>query len=344
MRCSLFLLSLLFTFHISTGQTQVKGFVFDSNNQPIAFAHIGIPGAGVGTASFEDGSFSLNIPQTQLNAQLKISAIGFEEATIDLLNTDLSEVLKVRLREKVTQLEEVVVSGKTADETMIFKTTKSSGKNTVWFGDSGGGTEMLTKVTIDEGLYRLNEIRLRIGRNNVKNFKIRFNFYEMTDAGEPGERLIEESFIVESSIKKGLIELNLHESKVWAERDFYIGFEWIISAEQKANQLATKINWTDYGAPDDLGENTLSTESGGKKLVIRTPEGELVKEIVLTKKTEKGNSGQIQCPSGYLFGHVGRTWKFIQGKELRRLQSPYPLSVFGDFRLCIQLTCSECVV
>lgn len=287
MRCSLFLFSILMAFHTVIGQTRLQGIVSDQDDKPIAFAHIGIPGQSLGTASFEDGSFSLNIPKEFSNAQLKVSAIGFEEVGIDLSGTDLTKVLKVRLREKITQLEEVVVSGKTARETLIFQTEKPSKKGTVWFGDSGGGTEMLTKIPLDNGLYRLNKVKLRIGKNNVKNFKIRFNFYEVSDAGEPGERLIEKSFIAESSVKKGLIEINLSESKLWAEGDFFMGFEWIISAEQRENQLATRINWTDYGAPADLGDNTLSTESGGKRLVVRTSEGEVVKEIQLTKKQRK---------------------------------------------------------
>ncbi|MCE7990999.1 MAG: carboxypeptidase-like regulatory domain-containing protein [Roseivirga sp.] len=332
MRCALFLFSILIAFHIATGQTRIQGIVLDQDDEPIAFAHIGIPEQSIGTASFEDGSFSLNIPEEFLNAQLKVSAIGFDEVGIDLSRTDLTQVLKVRLREKITQLEEVVVSGKSARETLIFKTEKSSKKGTVWFGDSGGGTEILTKISLDNGLYRLNQVKLRIGRNNVKNFKIRFNFYDVSDTGEPGERLIEESFIAESGVKKGLIEIDLGESKIWAEGDFFMGFEWIISAEQRENQLATRINWTDYGAPADLGKNTLSTESGGKRLVIRSPEGEAVKEIQLTKKQRKEIQAKYDARQvTYLdmSGGHGSLYKVRSYASYRSLtNSPY-LEIFG---------------
>ncbi len=279
-------LTFILTSYVSLSQTLLKGQIVNNQNLPIPYAHIGIPGENVGTASFEDGTFALSIPGHLTTTDLKISAIGYSESSVNLGNINLNERLVIRLDEKVTVLNEVVVSNKKKKEVTIFKTEKRKGGGHTWFGDGGGGTEMFTKVNVEEGLYELSQVNLRIGNNNVPKFKIRFNFYLINEVGEPGDRLIEESFIVESSVKKGIVKFEFDSKKVWIEEDFYMGFEWIISAEQRANQLATVINWTDYGVPTELGDNTLSYEAG-KRIVITNPDLEEVQSIPLTKKQSK---------------------------------------------------------
>ncbi|WP_431137115.1 DUF5686 family protein [Psychroserpens mesophilus] len=106
------LLLFFFFFGILFGfsQTKVSGYVFDENNQPVAFANVIFKGSTEGTITNEDGRFYLESENTW--DTVIISFLGYEmkEVTLDKkVNYDLRFVLK----EEAAALDEVViVSGK----------------------------------------------------------------------------------------------------------------------------------------------------------------------------------------------------------------------------------------
>ncbi len=310
-----------------TAQIELKGWVKSVENAPIAYAHIGIPGGNVGTASVEDGGFELRIPKAYENDTLKFSAIGFEEKSIPISQLTTFDGLTVTLVEKITALDEVTVSNKKLKQGTIFKTAKSKGGSKVWFGDNGGGTEMFTKVTIPENLHEISQVNLRIGKNTMDTFRIRFSFYEVNSEDLPGKRIVEKSFIVESTVKKGIIKFKLDSVGVWVNKDFFLGFEWIISSKQRAEQLSTVVDWADYGAtPDIMSNNTLSVNSG-KVIQIRDNDNLLVKEIPLTKSQrkeiqEKFNARKVTYLD--MSGRHGSLYKVRSYADYRDLiHSPY---------------------
>lgn len=91
-------------------QTKVSGYVFDENDQPVAFANVIFKGSTEGTITNEDGRFYLESETTW--DTLIISFLGYEIEEVKLdkkVNYDLRFVLK----EEASALDEVViVSGK----------------------------------------------------------------------------------------------------------------------------------------------------------------------------------------------------------------------------------------
>jgi len=106
------LLIFFFFFGILLGfsQTKVSGYVFDENDQPVAFANVLFKGSTEGTITNEDGRFYLESENTW-NTVI-ISFLGYEVKEVALdkrVNYDLRFVLK----EEAAALDEVViVSGK----------------------------------------------------------------------------------------------------------------------------------------------------------------------------------------------------------------------------------------
>ena len=80
------LFALLLCSYVGSAQHVVEGVVQDLNGKPIPYATIGIPDKNVGTYSFENGFFSLKIPEDYLQDSLMFSCIGFE--TISRKNFD----------------------------------------------------------------------------------------------------------------------------------------------------------------------------------------------------------------------------------------------------------------
>ncbi len=86
---------------------QLTGLVVDKANLPIPYAAIGIPSKYIGTASTEDGTFSLLLSPQNLDDTLEISSIGFQTFTIkvqDYINRNSKTII---LEEDIVSLDEV---------------------------------------------------------------------------------------------------------------------------------------------------------------------------------------------------------------------------------------------
>ena len=103
----LFIFLLQLGFIVNAQMRSIKGTVLSAqNNQPVAGASVRVKGKSIGTATGNDGSFSLNIPGG--NTTLVISYIGYDqvEKAVDANTSDLS----VSLTQNNSQLGEVVVT------------------------------------------------------------------------------------------------------------------------------------------------------------------------------------------------------------------------------------------
>ena len=96
----------LFGIFASLAQTKVSGYVFDENNEPVAYANVLFKSSTQGTTTNEEGRFYLQSDETW--PTLIVSFIGYETLEIPLpkkVNYDLKFVLK----EAASQLNEVVI-------------------------------------------------------------------------------------------------------------------------------------------------------------------------------------------------------------------------------------------
>ncbi len=106
MKIKLLVFFLCFGFLTALGQTKVSGYVFDENNEPIAFANILFKGSTEGTISNEDGKFYLESDDKW--ETLIVSFIGFEMLEIPLTKS-VTYNLKFILKEEASSLDEVVI-------------------------------------------------------------------------------------------------------------------------------------------------------------------------------------------------------------------------------------------
>lgn len=114
---------LFFALSASAQAKDVKGHVFDDNDQPIIGANVYWEGTQQGTTTDVDGAFKL---KTREGAnKLVVSYIGYETFILSVTNVD--EPLKIKLKGEVT-LEEVVISerkmGTIASRTSVLQTQK----------------------------------------------------------------------------------------------------------------------------------------------------------------------------------------------------------------------------
>ncbi len=119
----LYLILLITFFAISARADEVKGHVFDDNNQPVIGANVYWEGTQQGTTTDVDGAFKLKTRKSTNN--LVVSYIGYTTFVIPVTNPD--EPLQITLKGEVA-LEEVVISerkmGTIASRTSVLQTQK----------------------------------------------------------------------------------------------------------------------------------------------------------------------------------------------------------------------------
>ena len=100
------------TAEVTSAQTPVKritGAVTDAAGEPIPGATVLVKNTSNGTATDNDGNFTLNnVPE---NATLQISYVGYKTQDINVLTEDGDRFLIIKLLEDIEALEEVVVVG-----------------------------------------------------------------------------------------------------------------------------------------------------------------------------------------------------------------------------------------
>jgi len=93
------------------GQKVVTGKVTGPDNQPLLGATISVKGTNVAATTSATGDFSINVPAGRNT--LVFTSVGFEEQQVDIGS---SSNFSVSLKEKVSSLNEIVVTGYTAQK------------------------------------------------------------------------------------------------------------------------------------------------------------------------------------------------------------------------------------
>lgn len=129
MKFTIFFTVFLF-FYFSFSQTKIKieGVIYDEYENPIPYGSIGITSKNIGTSSTLEGNFSFYISKNELSDILEISSIGYY--TFKILISDYLDNVekKIILKEKITELGEVVIE---TPKEIVKKALKSQKKNTV---------------------------------------------------------------------------------------------------------------------------------------------------------------------------------------------------------------------
>jgi uncharacterized protein YdeI (BOF family) len=92
-------------------QTKVAGNVKNAkDNSPVGFATVTVKGTTVATTTSATGDFVINVPAGKNT--LVVSSVGFDDTEVPIGTGTVS----VALKEKVSSLEEIVVTGYTAQK------------------------------------------------------------------------------------------------------------------------------------------------------------------------------------------------------------------------------------
>lgn len=217
---------LLFISHLATAQTIFKGQVIDAaTKEPLPYVNVGIVGRSVGTVTDEEGRFQLPLEAEYNKDSVKISMIGYNSRSWSVY--DLKYEIKdsvLRLTKSQHELKQVEISDKRLRAKILGSTTTSQ-YFTGGFTSNDLGNEVAVKINL-KGTAYLDKFNFSIAQNNCDSLLFRVNIYSIKN-DMPDSSLLHENILVSTSIKSGVITVDLAPYGLRVTDDFIIGIEYI---------------------------------------------------------------------------------------------------------------------
>ena len=245
LKSSILLTAFFFVFTFSSAQLLITGKVLNqSNKKPIAYANIGIVKTGVGTISNEDGSFTLQMPSPYVNDTLLFSAIGFGKRNV-LIHLYIKGDVTIYLKEQAIQLNEVTITSSKEKNKFFELGNRRVGGGVLETDTTYAGSSMALLIENKNPVRKdfsfpvyLQKVRVRIFRNNLSSFKLRVRLYSVDSLTHtPDIDLLNQSLVVESSMKNGWLEFDLSPLKYLISKPFFVAIERILTDSDRAKIL-----------------------------------------------------------------------------------------------------------
>ncbi len=232
----------------ATAQTAFSGKIVDAaTGEPLPYVNVGIVGKTVGTVTDEQGRFSLPLASEHHQDSLRASMIGYTSRSwnvYDLRYGKADTILK--LKKSQQELEQVEITGKRLRAKTLGSTTTSE-YFTGGFTSSELGNEVCVKINVRGKVY-LDKFNFSIAQNNCDSLLFRVNIYSIKD-DMPDSSLLHENVLVATSIKSGVVEVDLAPYGLQVSDDFIIGLEYIKPCSKRYLTFSAAFLGSIYSRP-----------------------------------------------------------------------------------------------
>ena len=234
------------------------------NEEPVAYANIGIMNRNVGTVSDADGWFELEISNTFNKDTLRISCIGYSDMQFLVSdfknNAERTGFVLIELSPRPYKLDEVIIRpGDSRAYTLGFYCDSNSAYGNAFYS-SELGTEMGVHISLPrkEDEAYIKSVRFYVGEFTFDTFPLRFNIYDL-DNGHPGKNILREPIFIEITAA-GEYELDLSRYNITVKDDFFVSLEYYRVPDNaegklvfcavhkpKRNKASSYYRWTSQG-------------------------------------------------------------------------------------------------
>lgn len=221
-----------FTISAFAQTTIAKGIILNENTKsPIAYVNISILKSQIGVSSYEDGSYTIEILDEDIDKHIKLSSLGYQDSIISVLR--FIKLKSINLKPLIEQLDEVVINKKFEEQLLIVNPIRR--KDIVGGFTTGNNPWKLSlffpyKKNYESTEY-LKTVKLFLYHNIISKSrpsKFRLRLFSVDKNGLPGNDLVSESIIVETKKKEKEVEIDISKYNLsFPEEGFYIAFEWL---------------------------------------------------------------------------------------------------------------------
>jgi hypothetical protein len=224
------------SFNVSA-QIEIKGQIQNTDNKPIEFVNTGIVGRNIGTISDEKGSFLLKLSDKNTGDTLTFSRVGFEDKQVPIKDIITQHLTVFKLKEKVNQLPEIVVSART----LRIKRIGTKSVNPMLWGnvESKDKSDIVEfgKLISVERVSDVQELSVFLKGVNIDTATFRINFYGVKN-DLPDGRLSEQNIVARRAITHGWLNLDLKPYKLLFDQDFFVTIEFLPEKTDKKYSFA----------------------------------------------------------------------------------------------------------
>jgi len=223
-------------------QTQITGSVIDAKSKrPLAYVNIGIKEKNIGTVSKVDGSFTISLPFEHQSDVLTFSMVGYHESNRSVKEL-MSDKNVIELKEKSTQLDEVVITG----EKLVEKKYGIKRRGAIHFTDGifkkDDSFEIGQVIHLGNSLAQITSLNLHINSSRPDSATFRINFYRYNvDENIPKERIIEKRILQRHPVKEGWLKFDLSNYNILLKGEVLASLEFIPETKKDVKQIFYEV-------------------------------------------------------------------------------------------------------
>ncbi len=204
----------------------LKGKIVDPDKIGLAYVNIGIANKNLGTVSQRDGSFQIKIYPEFVSDSLTISMAGYQTRTVAISKLiHEPKPLNISLKERFTELNEVVITKKTLPVKILGNTTTSNFIS-VGLPLKFLGSEVGVKINLGKNPVILKKFSFNISGNRLDTAVFRMNIYDIKK-GLPFENILHKNILIHVGKQTGLYTVNLTDYKLEMKGEIFLSLEWI---------------------------------------------------------------------------------------------------------------------
>ena len=240
---ALIILQSLVNNHNSFSQIQIVGKVIDARNlDPLAYVNIGIKEKNIGTITTEEGSFKITIPAEYQFDSLTISCVGYYDESLHIPALSSEKIVIIKMKEKTTQLQEVIVNGKKLVEKKYGIKRRSPIRFTDGIFKKDDSFEIGQVIHLGNSPAEITSLNLHINSSRPDSGSFRINFYRFDiDDNTPKERIVEKSILQRHPISEGWLKFDLSNYDIVIEGNVLVSLEFIPETEKDVKQILYEV-------------------------------------------------------------------------------------------------------
>ncbi|QNK77757.1 carboxypeptidase-like regulatory domain-containing protein [Winogradskyella undariae] len=279
------ILFLIFSSFSYSQKTSFEGKVFDKQTkQPLTYCNIGIINKNLGTLSNVKGEFVIDLTKISTSDTIIFSYLGYKSLNIKL-NDLINRKDSIFLKSNSMVLNEVTLESYNFSKKMTLGFEFRHPRVSFFFYDFKSGSEVCRYFKNDKTIL-VEKLIFQVNENELKNLKLRVNFYDVVN-GKPNEKLNIEDIYIETKHHQGRLKFNLKDNNIILDSDFFIsleaidvkgngeflfGGEWYgVSSEggKTYSRKSSFAKWTDEWTIDNSNLKQKVPHSIGIRLITR---------------------------------------------------------------------------
>lgn len=218
----------ILSFHAQT----ISGTVISKDdNHPIPYAKIGIVNSNYGIQADENGKFQIKLDDISKDKELIVAVAGYKQFRSSVEDFVKTNPHNIYLYEKVTNIQEVVMTPKNYKDKNLGVNSKS--KSVMFTPNMEKGNSVVEETAVEfssNKKLKITKINMNFSRfESTTPIKVRYTIYDEKD-GKPNNLILSKDII--ATINKDDLDdftysLDVTNEKIWLEGKFFVGIQFI---------------------------------------------------------------------------------------------------------------------